>query len=93
MAEIKTCEQYVLAKLESAENRIAHQEYEIKLKNSQIIALAEELETLKAFICRRAELITDDGDDRVHFDDPWLKYDLEDYEYISKILKEQKKED
>lgn len=93
MAEIKTCEQYVLVRLEKTEQEVDELQEKLATRDYTISTLMGELAELKAFICRRAELVMDDDADRVHFDDPWLKYDPEDYEYISKILKEQKKED
>lgn len=94
MADIKTCEQYVLDRLEKTEQEIDDLQEKLATRDYTISTLMGELAELKAFIFRRARFASaTDGDERVTFDDPWLKYDPEDYEYISKILKEQEKED
>ena len=89
--EIKTCEQYVLQKLEIAENDVESLKMDIICKDSQIESLTDELNELKSFIQRRFTIYESLNDCSLNFDEPWEKYDEHDYRLIANILKEEGK--
>ena len=89
--EIKTCEQYVLQKLEIAENDVESLKMDIICKDSQIESLTDELNELKSFIQRRFTIYESLNDCSLDFDEPWEKQDEHDYRLIANILKEEGK--
>lgn len=93
--EVKTCEQYVLQKLEIAENDVESLKMDIICKDSQIESLTDELnETksfvneIKSFIRRRFTIYESLNNNSLNFDEPWERHDEHDYKLIANILKE-----
>ena len=88
--EIKTCEQYVLAKLKEAETQVDALTDRIQIQGAEISALRAELNDLKALIRRRCSLdVSTEGHNLVSVDEPWEKYDPVDYNMIADLLKEE----
>ena len=89
--EIKTCEQYVLDRLEKAETDVESLQVDIMCKDTQIAELTEELATLKEFIrSHSTQATTDDGENLIRFDNPWEHFDPEDYAYMLSIITDEK---
>ena len=86
--EVKTCEQYVLQKLEIAENDVESLKIDIICKDSQIDSLTDELNEIKSFIRRRFTIYESLNENSLNFDEPWEKHDEHDYRLIANILKE-----
>ena len=89
MSEIRTCEQYVLERLETLEVDNESLKKLVTLKDSAISNLTNELTELKDFIRRNSTLNTNsDGNRYIDFSNPWEIYDADDFKYILNILKE-----
>ena len=87
--EIKTCEQYVLERLERAENDIESLKNILEIKDSHIVELTDEINNLKALIRRRCSLDTSTtGGNIITVDAPWEEYDPIDYNMVADVLKE-----
>lgn len=87
MAEIKTCEQYVLDRLEMAERDVGSLKMDIIFKDQKIEKLAADLEELVSFLQRVSRVkINEDGNKYIDFDAPWEVYDREDFNYMAGIL-------
>ena len=87
--EIKTCEQYVLKRLEEAENDVEALKVDIQCKESEIQSLAEELATLKDIIRRRATITpTQDESQYISFESVWREFesDAQDFDVINAIM-------
>ena len=87
--EIKTCEQYVLEKLEKAETDVESLKNLLEIRESQFAIIAEELKEIKDLVRRRCTLgETDEGDKLIRFDSTWEEYDPIDYNMFADIIKE-----
>lgn len=87
MAEIRTCEQYVLERLEMAERDVESLKMDIIFKDRRIEKLTADLEELVSFLQRVSRVkINEDGNKYIDFDAPWEVYDREDFKYMADIL-------
>ena len=86
--EIKTCEQYVLKRLEEAENDIEAMKVDIMCKETEIQSLADEVANLKDIIRRRATITLADEGGHISFESVWEEFesDLQDFEVIKAIM-------
>ena len=85
--EVKTCEQYVLKRLEEAENDVEALRIDIQCKESEIQSLVEELATLKDIVRRRASLATE-NEGHIYFEAIWEEFasDKADFAVINAIM-------
>lgn len=85
--EIKTCEQYVLKRLEEAENDVEALKVDVQCKDAQLASLTEELATLKDVIRRRASLAAE-NEGHIYFEAIWEEFasDKADFDVINAIM-------
>ena len=87
--EVKTCEEYVLDRLERAENDVEALQVDVMYKDEKIEELEEELTELKSFIRNHTSVRElDDGTRYINFESVWEKFEEDEFVYIENICNE-----
>ena len=87
MSEIKTCEQYVLAKLEENEERLDAMGEQYQDLKAKYISLQDIYDTLLKELTKHLVMYVDpDGLRRVEFESVWEKYDKEDFDALVRVI-------
>lgn len=87
--EIRTCEEYVLKQLFTAENKVEELEVDNSALHYELDKAVERITKLEKLIGTRTKYSSyevGDGTKTLNFDGPWEKYDKEDFDLMVECM-------
>jgi hypothetical protein len=87
--KVKTCEEYVLQRVEDLENENEALKAQIDTFREKLEQAVSTVEKLESYIGRNSRLssyIAHDGDRSFNIEGPWKKYDLEMYNLVKACI-------